>query len=834
MKSCVTDLRWHGPCLLLAVLLIPAVCLSQVSAAETSPDDAVNIDSLTVVPESVVLRGATSAWQLLATGTTAEHQHDLTRSVTWQSETPAVATVDDQGIVHAVADGQAVIVAKSGSHEARVRVEVTGTTELPAIDFERDMIPLFTRLGCNQGACHGKARGQNGFQLSLLGFDAQFDHDALTREARGRRVFTTAPSQSLLLRKMVASVPHGGGKRAEIGGTAWNVMLRWIESGTPRHQPGTPELTNVTVEPAERIMRADEQQQLAVTAHYSDGTTRDVTRLAQYQSNESSIAGVDEHGLITAGSIVGEAAIMARFMGRIAVCRVPVPLPGNVPASVYAALPRYNYIDDLVWQKLERLGLTPSEPASDSTFIRRATIDIIGRIPTPEETRQFLADESSDRRVKLVDRLLDNPEFADHQANRWADLLRPNAYRVGIKSVLNYDAWIRSAFRQNMPYDQFVRELITARGGTWRNGATNLFRDRRSPDEITTIVSQLFLGIRLECAKCHHHPFEVWGQDDFYSFAAYFARIRRKGTGLSPPISGSEEFIYTAPTGSVKHPLTGEVLPPRPLFGEAPEVTAEDDPREILADWITSPENPYFVQSAANRVWGDMMGRGLVEPVDDLRATNPPSNGPLLEALGKDLADHGFDLKHLVRQIATSYIYGLSSLPGERNVVDTRNYSRHYRTRQRAEVLQDSVVAVTGVPETYAAMPPGSNARQIWTHRIGSLFLDAFGRPDPNQDPPCERTSETTVVQALHLMNAETLYRKVTSDSGRAARLAASEKTPAEIVKELYLLAYSREPAEDELQIGLKVFAEEGVSRRQATEDLMWALLNTPEFVFED
>ncbi|MCA9116203.1 MAG: DUF1549 domain-containing protein [Planctomycetaceae bacterium] len=822
-----------------ALLLAGAgVSLAAEPAASGKSDGSVvdlqQVSALVLTPETVQLRGPNAAWQLLATGTMSQRQVDLTRQTQWRSEQPEIATVTSDGLVQPVSDGKAVIVVEAGPHQARAVVEVIGSAQLPAVDFKRDIIPLFTRLGCNQGACHGKARGQNGFQLSLLGFDDEFDFNALTREARGRRVFPTAPVESLLLQKMVARVPHGGGKRAEIGDAAWNVMLSWISSGTPRSQPGTPELTSVTVEPAERIMRDGELQQLAVTAHYSDGTTQDVTRLAQYQSNESSIAAVDDNGLISAGMIVGEAAVMARYMGMIAVCRVPVPLPGEVPASFYAELPRKNYIDGLVWQKLERLGLTPSAPAEDSTFIRRATVDIIGRVPTPEETREFLADSSPDRREKLVDRLLDDPEFADHQANRWADLLRPNAYRVGIKSVLNYDAWIRDAFRQNMPYDQFVKELISASGGTWRNGATNLYRDRRSPDELTTIVSQLFLGIRLECAKCHHHPFEVWGQDDFYSFAAYFARIKRKGTGLSPPISGSEEFIYSGTTGDVKHPLTGEVLPPRPLFGEAPEVTTEEDPRVILADWIASADNPYFLQVAANRVWADMMGRGLVEPVDDLRATNPPSNGPLLEALGNDLAENGFDLKQLIRRIATSHVYGLSSLPSDRNVVDTRNYSRHYRTRLRAEVLQDSVIAVTGVPENYAAMPPGSNARQIWTHRIDSLFLDAFGRPDPNQDPPCERTTETTVVQALHLMNAETLYRKVTSDSGTAATLAASDKTPEQIIAELYLLAYSRDPDPEEVKIGLQVFAEEGMTRRQATEDLMWALLNTPEFVFED
>ncbi|HEV7226168.1 MAG TPA: DUF1549 and DUF1553 domain-containing protein, partial [Pirellulales bacterium] len=473
-------------------------------------------------------------------------------------------------------------------------------------------------------------------------------------------------------------------------------------------------------------------------------------------------------------------------------------------------------------------------PASDSIFLRRAHLDAIGRLPTAEEVRAFLADPSPSKREALVDRLLERAEYADFWASKWADLLRPNAYRVGIKATFSLDAFLRDAFRRNQPYDQFVRDLVTAQGSTWRNGAVTLFRDRRTPDEITTTVSQLFLGIRLECAKCHHHPFEVWGQNDFYGLAAYFARIGHKGVGLSPPISGSEEMFFTAAKGSVEHPLSGETLAPKPLFGQAPEIKPGDDPREALADWMLSAENHFFAEVQANRLWADLMGRGLVDPVDDIRATNPASNQALLTALGAEFRRLGFDQKKLLRTIMTSHVYGLSSLPNERNVVDTRNYSRHYRQRLRAEVLLDAVCDITEVQEQFAGMPPGSRATEIWTHRVESLFLDAFGRPDANQDPPCERTPDTTVVQALHLMNAPNLHAKVTSDQGRCAKLAASDKTPEQIVEELYLLAYNRPPASEELQIGAQVFAASQGNRRQAAEDLLWALLNTPEFMFKD
>ncbi len=704
------------------------------------------------------------------------------------------------------------------------------------VDFELDVQPVLTKLACNSGPCHGKARGQNGFQLSLLAFDSDFDYASIVQEGRGRRLFPADSRRSLFLRKPVGSVPHGGGKRLDPNGEHYATLLRWIEQGMPRRRPGAPSLAGIEVDPTDRRLAAKETQPLRVTARYSDGSSRDVTSLASFQSSESTVAKIDDSGLVTAGSIAGEVAVTARYMNHFAVCTVAVPLAWEVPRETFEELPRWNFVDGHVWSKLERLRIPPSNPAPPEKLVRRLYLDVIGRLPTPDEVRRFVESDVPlrERRAALVEELLERPEFAEHWANKWVDLLRPNPYRAGIKATLNFDHWIRDQFRRNRPWDQFTRDLLTAKGSTFRNGAVTLFRDRRSPDELTTITSQLFLGIRLECAKCHHHPFEVWGQDDFYSFAAYFSKIARKGRGVSPPISGSEEFVLVGTKGSVEHPLTGETLEPRPLFGEAPTFEDGDDPREALAAWITSPENAFFARTMANRVWADLMGRGLVEPVDDLRATNPPSNGPLLAALGDDFRDHGFDLKHLVRRIANSYVYGLSSLPNDRNVGDTRNHSRHYRRRARAEVLLDAVTDVTGVPERFEAMPPGSRAKSLWTHRIGSDFLDAFGRPDPNQDPPCERTDDTTVVQALHLMNSRNLARKVTSDDGRAAELAESDKTPDEIVEELYLSVYARLPDLEERRIGRELFESDGATRRSATEDLMWALINTPEFVFED
>ncbi|QDV67501.1 hypothetical protein Poly24_12010 [Rosistilla carotiformis] len=705
------------------------------------------------------------------------------------------------------------------------------------VSFELEVQPILAARGCSTGPCHGKQNGQNGFQLSLLGFDSNFDYNAIARDARGRRVFPTSPRESLLLLKATGELPHGGGRKLDEQSAEYRTLLRWIESGMPRNLPDEPSLDQVTVSPTQKFLKPGESLPLVVTAHYSNGTQQDVTAMAMYQSNESATVAVGDDGVVRAGSLPGEAAIMVRYMNVIATCNVAIPLAGDVPDDLYADLPRNNFIDDHVWNKLQSLGITPSASVDDAKFMRRVYTDIIGRLPTADEATAFLNDPSSTKRLNLIDDLLQRPEYAEHWANKWADLLRPNPYRVGIKAVLNYDLWIRERFRKNVPWDQFVRELLTAQGSTFHNGAVTLFRDRRSPDELTTITTQLFLGIRLECAKCHHHPFEKWSQHDFYSFASYFAGLGRKGTGVSPPISGSEEIVYAAKKGTVNHPTTGASLAPAPLFGTA-EVGADDkDTRVAMAAWITSPENDYFAQTMANRIWADMMGRGIVEPVDDLRATNPPSNGPLLDALADHFRESGFDIQELIRAIAASAVYSLDSVPNERNVGDTRNFSRRYRQRLRAEVLMDSVAEVTGVEDNFTGMPAGSRAKEIWTHRITSQFLDAFGRPDPNQDPPCERQEQTTVTQTLHLMNSKTMQAKITSDSGRAADLSKSDLKPEEVVRQLYLSTYSRLPDDAELEFGVSLFSggpTDPAVRRDAIQDLMWALLNTPEFMFKD
>jgi len=712
------------------------------------------------------------------------------------------------------------------------------------ISFDLDIQPILGAAGCNTGPCHGKQRGQNGFQLSLLGFDSDFDYNAIVRESRGRRIFPAAAQESLLLQKATARLPHGGGAKIDTNSPLYETLVKWISQGAPRRVEGETALEKVELVNTKFSLAPRDKQPLTVMAYYADGSTRDVTHLATYLSNEASVVDVNESGLLAAGPLPGETAVMARYMNHISVADVVIPQPQPLAEDAFANLPQHNFIDQHLDAKLKNLAILPSQAAPESAFLRRAYTDIIGRLPTPDEARDYLSatttqsSESTDaliqRRGQLVDQLLERPEYVDHWANQWADLLRPNPYRVGIKAVLNYDNWIRDQFREGIPYDEFVRRVITARGSTWQNGVATLYRDRRDPEEITTMVSQLFLGIRLDCAKCHHHPFEKWSQQDFYQFAGYFAQVGRKGTGLSPPISGGEEIVFFSGSGSVKHPVTGETLQPKPLFGQLDDVEAGQDPREALAQWVTSPENDYFAKVQVNRIWAALMGRGIVEPVDDLRSTNPPTHPELFDALAEHFKSTGYDVKALIRTIALSRAYAADSTPNDSNVSDRINYSRHYRHPLRAETLLDAIADLTETPSNFSGMPDGSRASQVWTHRVRSMFLDTFGRPDENQDPPCERINESTVTQSLHLMNDRDIDSRIRNDKGRAARLAASDLSAQSVVEELYLAAFSRLPTSDESTYAATLINSAGAERRGVIEDLLWAMINSPEFTIQN
>ena len=732
--------------------------------------------------------------------------------------------------VRAKHPGRAILSAHYGGKHIDVPVVVASNTAPPAISFVRDVLPALSKAGCNAGACHAKPEGQNGFKLSVFSYDPKSDYAEIVNDVRGRRVFPAAPEASLLLQKPTAMIPHEGGKRFEVGSETYESLVAWIRGGMPYAASNEAALKDIEVFPGSRRYHKDARQPLLVRARYSDGSVRDVTRLASFDSNDKELAKVDADGVLTVGSLSGQAVIIARYMGFVADSHVIVPSERVLPPAQFARLPRNNFIDDLAYKHFQSLGLFPSPLCSDAEFLRRAKLDAIGRLPTSEEVRDFLANKSSDKRGAAIDRILEDSAYADYWANKWADLLRPNPDRVGVKSVFVLDEWLRSSFRENKPYDQFVREILVAEGSNHRDGPAVVYRDRREPPELTTMFSQLFLGTRLECAKCHHHPNEKWSQDDFYQFAAFFDPVKRKGAGLSPPISAGRETFYFAPGGGgVKHPVTQQVMSPRPPDGKALNIPEKTDPRRALADWLMSPDNAFFARAAVNRVWANFFGRGLVEPVDDFRISNPCVNEPLLNALAHDFATHKYDLKHLMRTIMQSRLYQFSSTPNASNLADTKNFSRGYRRRLPAEVLLDAVDDVAGVPSSFQAMPAASRAIQAWSYKMDSHFMDAFGRPNSSSDCPCERDTHMSVVQSLHLMNSRDLQAKLSNAKGRAHTLAESNKSVAEIVTELYLAALNRPPIADELQLASAAFKE---NRQTGCEDVLWALLNSPEFVF--
>ena len=695
-------------------------------------------------------------------------------------------------------------------------------------------MPVLSAAGCYSAACHAKQGGQNGFQLSVLAFDPEADHSAIVRQAGGRRIDRQDPGRSLLLRKATLSLPHAGGRRLTAGTEAYRLLARWISAGAPAEIPGEPVLQAVQVLPGERVMRPGERLPLRVTAFYSDGSRRDVSRKSDFISNETSIAEVERDGVVRVSSLAGEAAVMVRYMGQVAVSRVTVPLKARVSAAAYARLPRRNFIDQHVYRKLGLLNLLPSGECDDAAFLRRAYLDLIGTLPTPDEARAFLKDEGARlkdegargaARARLVDELLARPEYADYWAMRWSNLLLVDRDPLFPKGAFAYDRWLREAFRENMPFDRFAREIVTASGDTYRDGPANFYRALATPVEQAKSLSQLFLGVRIDCAQCHHHPNERWSQDDFYAMAAFFAQVRRKGS------SEFEQTVFASPDGDVRHPKTDRPVAPKPLGGAAPEIPSGEDRRQHLARWMTAPGNPFFARTIVNRIWGLLMGSGLVEPVDDLRVTNPASNESLLDALARDFVSHGYDLKHLLRTITASAAYQRSGKATPNNIRDTRNYSRFFSKRPVAEVLLDAISQATGVPEAYQGHPAGTRAIQMWDNKLEVEFLTVFGRPSRLSVCECDRPSDGSITQALHLMNAPGVQSRLTGDGGRAAALDRSGKPPSEIVTELYLAFYSRFPSAEELRAASNAFSRSGATRRQAIEDVAWALLNSPEFV---
>jgi hypothetical protein len=773
---------------------------------------------LHVSPQNIALDNPEATQQLLVRS--SDKPADLTRLASYEVLAPQIVTVDAAGLVLPKAEGQTTLLIRHGSKEIRVPIEVRGLRAPPAVSFESDIIPILTKRGCNAGACHGKAEGKNGFKLSVFGFDTRADHQALVMEARGRRIFRNSPDYSLVLRKATGQMAHGGGRRLPTDSLHYQRLRRWIVEGA-RFGAGAPGVAAIEVEPRQLVLGFGGSQQLRATAIDAAGKRRCVTVEAQYDSNAATIARVDGRGWIKASNVPGQAAILVRYLGHVTLCRVTVPRPG----VSFTRPPEVNFIDRLAWNNLARLGIAPSDLADDATFLRRVFLDTIGTLPTVKEARTFLADTRTDKRSRLIDRLLQRPEYADYWAMRWSDLLRVDRDTITPAGAVAMTRWLRRQFADNLPYDEFARVILTARGNTAGQGPVAIYKVLTTPEEMSRSFSQVFLGVRIACAQCHHHPSERWAQDDYYALAGFFTGIGRK------PLPGGTEAIFAQRGTELNHPRTGKPVPAQALGAKPADFTGTADRRTVLARWMTAPDNPFFARAIANRLWAHYFGRGLVEPLDDLRATNPATNEPLLEALAKYLRDVKYDLKAFTRTLLNSRLYQLGSKTNASNVNDEQNFSHALPKAIPAEVLLDAISQATGVPKKFNGWPLGYRAIQVWDNRMPSYFFRIFGRPVRASVCECERSNEPSIAQALHLMNSEEIMSKIHDRKGNARRLARSKKDLREVIDTLYLGTLSRYPTEKEKGLMLKVFAE-AEDRQTAVEDILWAVLNTRSFVY--
>lgn len=804
--------------------------------------------SLAFRMDQIVLKGSRATHQFLVTQQLDKTEKDITHEVTFTANPPGIVAIDEYGHMTPLKNGDVTVTATLAGTKAKapssVRVKVTDQEVPQKIHFAQEVVPVFTKYGCNGGGCHGKSGGQNNFRLSLFGYEPWNDHDWLVRESRGRRLSPAAPENSLLMMKATGEIPHEGGIRLEKNSADYNTITSWIRQGMeydPENEANL-KIDRIAVFPSERVCKPGGEQQLAVTAYYSDGSSKDITRLAIFEANQKGMAEVDENGLVSLKSETGTTSVMVRFQEYVDVFRATIPLGGTI-----TELPETkNFIDEEVFKKLSLLGLPPSELCNDESFIRRVTIDVTGRLPSPEETREFLASKNPEKRAEKIDQLLDSPDYAAYFAQKWAGILRnkrtKDTYQRGTYA---FHDWIRTSLLENKPYNELVTELVTASGEVGRNPAVAWYRSVKDSKEQMADLAQVFLGIRMQCAQCHHHPYEKWSQDDYYSFAAFLSSVGRK-KGEQP----DEEIIFhkrVAP--AMQNPNTKAVLKPAALGEEPVTLSINDDPRTELADWLTNEENPWFSRMLVNRYWKHFFSIALVEPEDDMRVTNPATHPALLDRLASDFAANDFDLKELIRTICNSRTYQLSSEPNDHNLTDTQNFSRYYPRRLQAEVLLDALNFVSDSKDKFTNQPDGVRATWLPDDKFNndSFFLTVFGRPEMDSACECERVADANLAQSLHLINSDTVQSKLSHDGGRAAALAKDVKRPdKDRVTELYTYALARSPNATELKAAethlnkkreraaqsedKEMTAEK--AEREAFEDILWALVNTKEFLF--
>ncbi len=783
---------------------------------------------------SISLTGPESWQQLIVTGHFGAKVLDLSRDAVYQAMPGGIVQVDASGLVTPLKNGAATIQVKAGSQVVAVKVAVAQISSETPIQFENHIVPIFSRLGCNTGGCHGKTGGQNGFALSLFGFEPPEDHDALVKEARGRRVLSTSPEFSLLLRKGTGTIAHVGGRRMAVGSIQYQMLRRWIDLGTP-YNKNDPVVSHIETLPRNRILPRDSQQQLAVIAHFTDGSTTDVTRLAQFEVNDKDMAQVTPDGLVSVLRRAGSVAVMTKYQAHVDVFQASIPLGAPV-----ANLPTAkNFIDELLFKNWRELGMPPSTPCDDATFLRRVTVDIVGRLPTLDETSAFLKNSDADRNEKLVDRLLASEDYAYHFASKWSSVLRNRrkSDKDDPKITRAFHTWIKDSLHTNLPFDRFVRDVLTVTGKQSVNPQVVWYREVPKINDQVEDVAQLFLGQRITCARCHHHPFEKWSQQDYWGLAAFFSRVEFKGPAAPKKDKGKEptpgtgmEVFHKPGLAQALNPRTNAMVKPMGLGAKELTLAPEVDPRGKLVDWMTSTDNPYFARTLANRYWKHFFGRGLVEPEDDMRVTNPPSHPELLDGLAKHFTDTKYDLKKLVRAICTSHVYRLSAEPNEHNGDDTRNFTRFQPRRLSAEVLLDSIDDVSGMRSAFKGMPAGMRAVQLPDNQADSYFLSVFGRPDNSSACECERSGDVNLAQLLHLVNSTDVLNKIAK--GRAAALVKDKRPHADKIRELYLIAFARQPSAMESQVLLAYLERNSANVQRAYEDIVWSVLNTKEFMF--
>ena len=800
----------------LQVVIVVAILLSDRQAA---------IAELTVSPEAIVLNSPEATQQILITNIDADGKaNDVSRNVVFNVRPEEIAVIDNRGLLRPVSTGKGELVVEFEKQRLAVPIVVKDLSDPRPVSFRNEIVPILTKAGCNSGGCHGKAEGQNGFKLSIFGFDPMSDHQAIVLEGRGRRVSLASPGQSLLFRKASSRIPHGGGQKIDPDSYRDQRLLRWIAEGASfdSADSDSSQIVAIEVNPMQQVLLASQSQQLQVTAIDAAGNRRCVTTESAYESNAKSIADIDSHGLVQASDIPGEAAILIRYLGHVAVCRITLPRPD----VAFPRPPEHNFIDQLVWDKLQRLGIEPSGVADDATFLRRVYLDTIGTLPTPDKARDFLADQSTDKRSRVIDELLERNEYADYWTMKWLDILRADQLKISPQGTVAMQRWLRRGFVENRPFDEFAHDLLTVQGNTSAEGPGSFYKILKKPDEAARAISQLLLGVRIECAQCHHHPSERWSQADYIGLAGFFTGVALK------KLPNGEQAVVSRGGKDLPHPRNGELVAARALGAETADFSKVTDRRRVLAEWMTSTDNPYFATAIANRLWAHYFGRGLIDPIDDIRATNPATNEPLMQALADHIREVDFDVKAFTRTLLNSRVYQLSAEATGSNENDQQNFSHANFKSLPAEVLLDAICDSTGICENFNGWPEGYRAIQVWDNRMPSYFFTIFGRPVRASVCECERSNEPSIAQALHLLNAPEIAGKIEHRRGRAHLLADSTLTPAKIIDELYLSTLSRYPTKKEKTLMLQAFSDASSDRSAATEDVLWSLLNSREFVF--